>query len=52
MLIVLIFITVLNPQGAQQPIFTRQFYMGVEFAYGDQFTQVKALVDKVKVTAT
>ena len=26
----------------------REFYVGVEFAYGDQFSQVKALVDKVK----
>ena len=26
----------------------RQFYVGVDFAYGDQFSQVKALVDKVK----
>ena len=26
----------------------RQFYVGVEFAYGDQFGQVKALVDKVE----
>jgi hypothetical protein len=25
-----------------------QFYVGVEFAYGDQFGQVKALVDKVE----
>lgn len=26
----------------------RQFYLGVEYAYGGQFSQVKALVDKVK----
>ena len=25
----------------------RQFYVGVEFAYGDQFSQVQALVDKI-----
>ncbi len=27
---------------------TRPFYLGVEFAYGSQFSQVKALVDAVK----
>ena len=27
---------------------TRPFYVGVEFAYGNQFSQLKALVDKVK----
>lgn len=27
---------------------TRQFYVGVEFAYGNQFSQLKDLVDKVK----
>jgi hypothetical protein len=26
----------------------RQFYVGVEFAYADQFGELKALVDKVK----
>ena len=26
----------------------RPFYVGVEYAYGNQFSQVKALVDKVK----
>ena len=27
---------------------TRPFYLGVEFSYGDQFSQLKALVDKVE----
>ena len=27
---------------------TRPFYVGVEFAYANQFSQLKALVDKVK----
>jgi len=27
---------------------TRPFYVGVEFAYGNEFSQLKALVDKVK----
>ena len=27
---------------------TRPFYVGVEFAYGNQFSQLKALVDQVK----
>ena len=27
---------------------TKPFYVGVEFAYGNQFSQLKALVDKVK----
>jgi hypothetical protein len=27
---------------------TRPFYVGVDFAYGNQFSQLKALVDKVK----
>ena len=31
-----------------RPASGREFYVGVEFAYGDQFSQVKALVDKVK----
>jgi hypothetical protein len=30
------------------PASAREFYVGVEYAYGDQFSQVKALVDKVK----
>ena len=31
-----------------KPAPSREFYVGVEYAYGDQFGQVKALVDKVK----
>lgn len=34
-------------QPSKQTV-ARPFYVGVEFAYGDQFSQVKALVDKVK----
>lgn len=36
---------VLEP-GEQAP--SRPFYVGVEFAYGSQFSQVKAMVDEVK----
>ncbi len=32
----------------QQPSPARPFYVGVEFAYGSQFSQLKALVDQVK----
>jgi len=40
-----LFVT-LNNSGKPTP--TRPFYLGVEFAYGSQYGQVKALVDKVK----
>ena len=49
LLIVLISISLfitLNNSGKSTP--ARPFYLGVEFAYGNQFEQVKALVDKVK----
>jgi hypothetical protein len=36
----------LNSSNKTTP--TRPFYLGVEFAYGNQYEQVKALVDKVK----
>jgi hypothetical protein len=48
-LIVLISATVLIADNLySNPRSNRQFYVGVEFAYGDQFGQVKALVDKVE----
>ena len=47
-LIVLISITVLISANFFSKPSPRQFYVGVEFAYGDQFSQVKALVDKVQ----
>jgi hypothetical protein len=31
-----------------KPVSAKPFYLGVEFAYGSQFSQVKALADKVK----
>ena len=48
-LIVLISATVLIADNLySNPPSNRQFYVGVEFAYGDQFSQVQALVDKVE----
>jgi len=44
-ILVSLFLTV-NP--ATKPVTARQFYVGVEFAYGNQFSQVKTLVDRVK----
>jgi hypothetical protein len=40
-----LFFTFNNP--GKQAV-SRPFYVGVEYAYGNQFSQVKALVDKVK----
>ena len=45
--IVLSFLVALYWSGSTQPK-PREFYVGVEYAYGDQPNQVKALVDKVK----
>ncbi len=40
-----IFLTFNKPSQQTAP---RTFYVGVEYAYGNQFSEVKALVDKVK----
>lgn len=37
---------IINPLSKQTS--SRQFYLGVEFAYSNQFSDLKALVDKVK----
>jgi hypothetical protein len=48
-LILLISVTILlTVKVPSNLVSSRQFYVGIEFAYGDQFSQVKALVDKVK----
>ncbi len=41
-----LFIAFKNPNEKQ--VRTNPFYMGVEYAYGSQFSEVKTLVDKVK----
>ena len=46
LLVSLSLLFVLNPFG--EKALTRQFYVGVEDAYSNQFSQLKALVDKVK----
>ena len=38
----------LTANVASKQTSTRPFYVGVEFAYGNQFSQLKALVDQVK----
>ena len=51
LLIVLIsisFLLAVNTFSKQTSISNRPFYVGVEFAYGSQFSQLKALVDQVK----
>jgi hypothetical protein len=51
LLIVLISVSVfltVDMLNKQTSTTTRQFYVGVEFAYGNQFSQLKDLVDKVK----
>jgi len=48
-LIVLVFLSlflIFNKPGKQ--VSAEPFYVGVEFAYGNQFSQLKALVDKVE----
>ena len=40
-----LFLTLNKPS---KQVSSRPFYLGVEFAYGSQFNQLKALVDKVK----
>jgi hypothetical protein len=48
-LIALISITLfLTVNTFSKPASTREFYVGVEFAYGDSFSLVKSLVDKVQ----
>jgi hypothetical protein len=41
-----LFLTFNKPSG--QTVTTRTFYVGVEYAYGNQFNELKTLVDKVK----
>ena len=49
LLIVLISVALfLTVNVASKQTSTRPFYVGVEFAYGNQFSQLKALVDQVK----
>ena len=49
LLIVLISLSLfLTVNILRKQVSTRPFYVGVEFAYGNQFSQLKALVDKVK----
>jgi hypothetical protein len=48
LLILLISITLFLVLKPSKQVSPRQFYFGVEFAYGSQFSQVKALVDKVR----
>ena len=40
-------LSMLSTKTPLKPL-TRPFYLGVEFAYGDQFSQLKALVEKVE----
>jgi hypothetical protein len=40
-------LSMVNKQTPLKPL-TKPFYVGVEFAYADQFGDLKALVDKVK----
>ena len=48
LLIALVSIALLVALNKPKQTSTTQFYFGVEFAYGDQFSQLKILVDKVK----
>ena len=48
LLIALISVSVFLTLEPYKEISAKSFYFGVEFAYGNQFSQVKALVDKVK----
>ena len=49
LLIVLIFVALfLTVNNSIKQTSTKPFYVGVEFAYGNQFRQLKALVDEVK----
>ena len=49
LLIVLISLSLfLTVNILRKQVSTMPFYVGVEFAYGNQFSQLKALVDKVK----
>ena len=48
LLIALISVSLFLSLEPYKEISARPFYLGVEFAYGNQFSQVKALVDKVK----
>ncbi len=47
-LIVLIAASLFLTLTARDQVSARPFYFGVEFAYGSQFSQLKALADKVK----
>ncbi len=49
LIIVLISVSLLlTVSTSSKQISTRPFYVGVEYGYGDQFSQLKALVDEVK----
>ena len=48
LLIVLVSASIFLTLKPTEPVSVRQFYLGVEFAYGSQFNQLKALVDKVE----
>jgi hypothetical protein len=48
LLIVLISVSLFLTLKPIKQVTPRSFYMGVEFAYGSQFSQLKALVDKVE----
>ena len=48
LLIILISVTLFLTFEPYEDVSTRPFYLGVEFAYGSQFSQLKALVDQVK----
>jgi hypothetical protein len=48
LLIVLISVSLFLTLKPVKQVSTRLFYVGVEFAYGSQFSQLKALVDKVE----
>ena len=41
-------VNVFSEQTSTKQTSTRPFYVGVEFAYGNQFSQLEALVDQVK----
>ncbi|MGA2681557.1 MAG: hypothetical protein ABSF44_07135 [Candidatus Bathyarchaeia archaeon] len=48
LLIALISVSLFLSLNPSKQVSSKPFYLGVEFAYGSQFSQVKALVDKVK----
>jgi len=48
LLIILISVSLFLILKPAKQVSARQFYLGVEFAYGSQFSQLKALVDKVE----